>query len=164
MIKTLSSLIILVGGACAAQPFSEWGESGDWVVRVDEASGNGCFMQRSFDSGTMVRIGYVPNEEGAFMSAFNPGWTQIEADDKGSVIFDFGDSRFQGAVVGVIEDDVPGGYAFFNNPEFASEFGRRHSVTIIGEKGGQEELDLAGSSAGLTKLKECQGAQEKPAD
>lgn len=159
MIRGFTAVMALVAGMAMAQPFEDWGESGDWSIKVDKAVGDGCFMQRTYDSGTVISIGYVPDKKGAFFSAFNTAWTQIEDGATGNVIFDFGDSRFQGEAVGKIVDGVPGGYAFFNNPEFASEFGRRLSVKFSGEGGGGEEIDLGGSSAGLRALKACQEAQ-----
>ena len=159
MLKQSGIVLFLIAGGAIAEPALDWGSSGDWDIKVDPAVGHGCYMQRLYESGTRVRIGYVPNEQGAFFSAVNPDWPEVEEGAESSVIFDFGDSRFQGAVVGIVEDGMPGGYAFFNNPEFASEFGRRYSVTIQGEGGGSEDVDLSGSSAGLAALKKCQGEQ-----
>lgn len=152
--------VFVMAGPALTQVASDWGVSGDWLIRVDPGAGDGCFMQRQYESGTMVRIGYVPKDGGAFLSAHNPAWTQIVAGERGSVIFDFGDSRFQGEAFGVNENGVPGGYAFFNNPEFASEFGRRHSVAIQGKNGAEEIIDLSGSMAALGKLKACQAEQD----
>lgn len=159
MTSRFALILAMVAGPAMPQGASEWGASGDWLILVDPAAGNGCLMQRRFESGTTVRIGYVPSDGGAFLSAHNPAWTQIVTGESGSVIFDFGDSRFQGEAVGVNENGIPGGYAFFNNPEFASEFGRRHSVAIQGKNGAEEIIDLSGSMAALGKLKACQAEQ-----
>ncbi|PSL15094.1 hypothetical protein [Shimia abyssi] len=159
MIRIGFAVLMSFAGVAVAQPVSDWGDAGVWAIKVDAGNGNGCFMQRDFESGTVVRLGYVPDKKGAFLLAVNADWEQIEEGQEGSVIFDFGDSRFQGAAVGIVQDGLPGGYAFFNNPEFTSEFARRPNVKIIGGNGGEEQISLSGSSAALGQLDLCQAEQ-----
>ncbi|WP_255431648.1 hypothetical protein [Ruegeria sp. THAF57] len=109
-----------------------------------------------------VEIGAAPNQAGGFFAAYNPVWVQIEDGVTGIVKFDFGDAKFEGEAVGVFKNGVPGGYAFFDNPAFVSEFGKRQSVTIIGESGARVELDLNGSAKAIETVLECQAEQPKP--
>ncbi|WP_270730383.1 hypothetical protein [Shimia sp. Alg240-R146] len=116
-------------------------------------------MEKTFDSGTLVQIGVVPDKDGAFFAAYNALWPKSELDAKSTVLFDFGDSRFQGDVLGDVHDGLPGGYAFFDNPEFAFEFGKRASVVVQGASGRSEDLDLTGSMKGLASVRTCQKEQ-----
>lgn len=150
---------VVLAGSVNAQELASHGTSGDWAVLVNPANGNGCLMERQLDSGTLVQIGYAPDKNGAFFAAYNAEWTTIEVGATGQVLLDFGDSRFQGEVVGATYKDLPGGYAFFNNPEFASEFGRRFDVTIVGESGATEVVDLSGSKVALEAVRACQNEQ-----
>lgn len=159
-LKLVVGLLCLIANSAFANPIEDWGQSGDWVIQVNPSVGNGCFMERSFPSGTLVRIGLVPNRGGAFFSAYNSDWGGIEQGVTKTLLLDFDVSRFQGEVTGVSENGVPGGYAFFNNPEFASEFGRRVSVTITGESGASEEIDLSGSKRAIAGVRECQAKQD----
>ena len=159
MLKLALGCFCLMASSVVAGPAQDWGMSGDWAIKVDSSADNGCFMERGFPSGTIVRVGFVPNREGAFFAAFNQKWFGIKVDETKTVIFDFDVSRFGGEVLGISENGIPGGYAFFNNPEFTSEIGRRLSVTIIGESGDSEEIDLAGSQRAIIALRECQGEQ-----
>jgi hypothetical protein len=52
-----------------------------------------------------------------------------------------------------------GGYAFFDNPEFVTEFAKRQSVIITGSKGPTEEIDLSGSSKAIAAVRACQAEQ-----
>ena len=156
MSKILVLLFCALAGTTLAQGVQDYGVSGDWAIKVNPENGNGCFMQKSFESGTLVQIGFVPDKEGAFFAVYNAEWTNIVAGDTSQLLFDFGDSRFQGAVVGVLLDEVPGGYAFFDNPAFASEFGKRLSVTLHGQSGRTETIDLAGSQRAIAAVKDCQ--------
>ncbi|WP_299354312.1 hypothetical protein [uncultured Shimia sp.] len=156
---SLPFIALMFAGATSAAELSPFGVLGDWEIKVDPSNGNGCLMERKLSSGTRVQIGVVPDKEGAFFAAYNPSWTSIEEGQTGQLLFDFGDSRFQGEVVGVKKDDIPGGYAFFNNPNFVSEFGLRFDVTLKGENGTTETIDLTGSKVALDAVKACQDSQ-----
>lgn len=159
MSKLLIVTFCALAGTVQADSHLNYAVSGGWTIKVNPDNGNGCFMQRSFESGSIIQVGIVPDKDGAFFAAFNPGWTDIVQGDANQLLFDFGDSRFQGEVLGTAMDGVLGGYAFFDNPEFASEFGRRISVTIKGENGGVETFDLSGSKRAIDTVKKCQNAQ-----
>ena len=159
MKKTWIIISVVLAGSVSAQELVPHGTSGVWAVLVNPTNGNGCLMERQLDSGTLVQIGVVPDKNGAFFAAYNASWSTIEVGATGQVLLDFGDSRFQGEVVGATHKDLPGGYAFFNNPEFASEFGRRFDVTIVGESGATEVVDLTGSKAALDAVRSCQDQQ-----
>ena len=157
--RPILALCILIGCATTATA-QDYGQSGDWTIKVNPDNGNGCFMQKAFETGTLIQVGFVPDREGAFFAAYNPDWTTIIEGETSDLLFDFGDSRFMGEVMGAMLDDVPGGYAYFDNPEFASEFGRRQTVTLEGARGHTEAFDLAGSARAITAVKECQTSQE----
>ncbi len=148
-------LSLLLPTAPPAQTHPEFATVGDWTVRTNPTNGNGCYMEKSFDSGTLVQIGVVPDENGAFFAAYNAAFDGVEEGAEGTVLFDFGDSRFQGAVKGAFLNGVPGGYAFFDNPEFAREFGKRTKVLVQGGAGRSEEIDLTGSMKGLRSIQAC---------
>ena len=157
------TLSILIGpafiGPVFAEPHQEVGMSGGWAIKVNPNNGNGCYMQKDFETGTLVQVGVVPNREGAFFAAYNPAWADIREGEVGTLLFDFHDARFQGEVVGSFVEGTPGGYAFFNNPEFVSEFGRRLAVNVTGDGGGSEVIDLSGSSKAIAAVKACQSNQ-----
>ena len=105
--------ILSCGAALAQDGFTSWGNSGDWDIMVDPEVGYGCFMQKSFDDGTVVQVGAVPDRQGGFFAALNAAWTEITDGQEGVLTFDFGDAKFAGDALGVIRNGVPGGYAFF---------------------------------------------------
>lgn len=161
MIRLWLSLSLMFPTVALAQSHSEFASVGDWTVRSNPNNGNGCYMEKSFDSGTLVQIGLVPDQGGAFFAAYNVAFEGVVDGDAGSVLFDFGDSRFQGEALGAHLGGVPGGYAFFDNPEFATEFGKRTSVLVQGGSGNSEELDLSGSMKGLQSIKACRAQFEE---
>ncbi|WP_170785369.1 hypothetical protein [Ruegeria lacuscaerulensis] len=158
----LATLALFCASLLHAAGMERWGDSGDWTILIDPEKGNGCLAWKPFENDMTVEIGAAPNQAGGFFAAFNPAWVQIEDGATGIVRFDFGDAKFEGEAVGVYKNGVPGGYAFFDNPAFVTEFGKRQSVTIIGESGAEVELDLSGSAKAIEAVLACQAEQPEP--
>ncbi|WP_133057643.1 hypothetical protein [Falsiruegeria litorea] len=138
-----------------------WNTSGDWEILIDPEVGNGCFMQRTFQDGTTVQVGAVPDRQGGFFAALNSNWTEITEGQEGVLTFDFGDAKFAGDALGVIRGGIPGGYAFFDNPAFVDEFGKRSAVKVMGKGGQSIELNLKGSQKAVAAVRACQDEQPK---
>ncbi|GAB5439399.1 hypothetical protein [Falsiruegeria mediterranea] len=153
--------VLSCGAALAQDGVSSWGNSGDWDIMVDPDVGHGCFMQKSFDDGTVVQVGAVPDRQGGFFAALNAAWTEITDGQEGVLTFDFGDAKFAGDALGVIRHGVPGGYAFFDNPKFVDEFGKRNAVKVTGKSGQSIEVDLKGSQKAIAAVRACQDEQPK---
>ena len=161
-----------IAGACLALVFAtggqagsdgdpaahiKWGASGDWAILINPDAGNGCYMEKTFEDGTLVQVGILPDRNGGFFAAYNAGWSDIEDGDSGTVRFDFGDALFGGEVVGVLRGDLRGGYAFFNNPAFVEEFGKRNNVKI--SWGGATEINLKGTRRAIGAVLKCDSEQ-----
>ena len=157
------SMAVFAGGSLHAIGMEQWGEAGDWKILIDPDKGNGCLAWKQFESGLIVEIGAAPDQAGGFFAAYNPDWKQIEDGGTGIVKFDFEDARFEGDAVGVVKNGVPGGYAFFDNPEFVTEFGKRNSVVVSGESGAEFEVDLAGTTKAIAAVQSCQAEQPEAA-
>ncbi|MDV7144914.1 hypothetical protein R3X27_19715 [Tropicimonas sp. TH_r6] len=158
----IGSAILLSSSLAFAAGMEPWDEEGDWTILIDAENGNGCLANRQYDTGLIVEIGMDPMLGGAFFAAYNPEWTSIEDGAIGVVNFDFGDDQFAGEVVGIHRNGVPGGYAFFDNPEFATEFVKRTEVTVWGESEQKFLVDLSGSSKAVEAVKACQAEQPEP--
>lgn len=137
----------------------KWGDAGAWAILIDPDVGDGCYMEKIFDDGTLVQVGFVPNRKGGFVAAYNSSWAKIKDGVVGTVQFDFGTSLFGGDYVGVVKADQFGGYAFFNNPEFIKEFGKRNAVAIKGDKGATLDFSLNGTSRAINAVRTCDTEQ-----
>ncbi|SLN59307.1 hypothetical protein ROG8370_02726 [Roseovarius gaetbuli] len=158
---TLSFFIVL-GSSAAASDYQTWGQSGEWEILVNSAMGNGCFARRILEDKTEIQIGTVPNRNGGYFAAYNADWTGIRDSEFGVVEFDFSDAIFAGDAVAHFESEVPGGYAFFDNPAFVKEFAKRNSVTV--SSGGRKliDIDLGGSKKAIDAILACQNKQPAP--
>ncbi|MBE1285549.1 MAG: hypothetical protein GJ676_19710 [Rhodobacteraceae bacterium] len=159
MVFRSATYLVLSAVSVLASDIRPWGEVGSWSIEVDPSVGQGCFAQRQFDDGTLVQIGTVPEQAGGFFAAYNAGWSQIADGQEGLIKFDFGDAKFAGDAVGRHRDDLFGAYAFFDNPEFVSEFAKRNSVKVSGEGGTEIEFSLSGTGKAIEAVLACQAEQ-----
>lgn len=153
-------LTVFLATPLAAQDHAPWGAAGDWSILVDELVGNGCLMQKDFEDGIRVAFGYLPDRKGGFFSALSEDWTDIEPGTSGIVKFITDEAKFAGDVEMIEVDGRYGGWAFFNNPNLATEMAARRSITVIGPKGGTFDVDLSGTSRAIGALEECQSSQK----
>lgn len=150
-------LFSLSASALLAEDLETWGEAGGWAILIDPSSGNGCLMEKTLDDSTRVQIGAVPDRQGGFLAVYNLAWDDIEEGVEGVVRMDFGDALFEGAVEGRVLDGIPGGYAFFDNPNFVDEFAKRDTLLVTGKNSGHSvEVDLTGTTKGLSAVRACQ--------
>ena len=145
----------------AQTPHKKWGDSGAWSILVDPEVGNGCYMENTLEDGTLVQVGILPDRDGGFFAAYNAAWTNIEEGAAGTVQFDFEKSLFGGDYVGATKGGLPGGYAYFNNPEFIKEFGKRNNVSISGNQGKALDFKLTGTMKAINAVRNCDAEQPK---
>lgn len=159
--SVVAGLLLFTSPAFGSE-LEPWGEAGGWDILIDPTTGNGCLMEKTFEDETLVQIGTVPSRQGGFLGVYNPAWGDIEDGTEGVVRIDFGDALFEGAVQGKILNGVPGGYAFFDNPNFVDEFAKRNSLTVTGKKSGHSaEISLKGTTKALAAVRSCQTQQPK---
>lgn len=157
--RPLYAAVLLASFPFATSAAEVWRDLGQWRILVDKRDASKCFASRTVEDGTEIQIGAEPTLDGGYFAVYNAAWTHVEEGMQSEIEFDFGTSRFGGEVVGKIENGVPGGYAFFNNPEFVQDFARKQTVTIKGKSGTEFELDLTGTSRAIRAVLACQDDQ-----
>ncbi|MDK3075871.1 hypothetical protein QO034_22720 [Sedimentitalea sp. JM2-8] len=159
-VKRIGTLALGALLLSATAAFSEdWGQEGDWRIDVDPDAGPGCLMSRTFENGMIVELGYAADRNGGFFAVYSPDWTQLETGESGKVEFHFDDVGFGGDVDLVEKNGLKGGYAFFDNPEFVTEFAKRNKVMVFGPNGGKIDVSLKGTSRAIKAVKACQEKQ-----
>ncbi len=141
-----------------------WTTEGDWDIYVTDTDAADCFAARQFDDGTLVQIGTANAQNGWFFAAYNAGWTHLEMETDGDVAFEFYDVIFAGRAEIRRWNGVPGGYVFFNNPEFLDAFGRQMSLRIGGPEGRGIEISLSGTKRAVTAVENCRDAEVRNQD
>lgn len=137
----------------------EWGQSGAWKILIDTSGGGGCYMENVLEDQTLVQFGIAPDRNGGFFAAYNANWTHLDDGHVGRLLFDFGPSLFGGEYIGTRQHGLPGGYAFFNNPEFVKEFGKRNEVSVTDETGGTLDFKLTGTMKAINAVRNCDAEQ-----
>jgi hypothetical protein len=148
-------LLTLYSNNALAEDFKKWGDAGSWRVFVDASVGNGCLIEKTFEDGSRMRMGHLPEKDGAYLSVVNKSWTHIEEAETVVVHFDLDGVVFGGDVEYLIEGDWRGGYAFFNNPALVDKFARKNLMTITGPSNQPVSYSLTGTTAALSALHEC---------
>ena len=157
--KNILAICVLFSMSELAVADEVWTDLEDWKILINSEDVTRCYATRLFEDGSEVQIGTEPALDGGYFAIYNSAWTHIEDGMVGQVEFDFERSRFGGEAIGRIENGVPGGYAFFNNPAFVQEFARRQTVNIKGSNGTEFELDLTGTSRAIRAILACQDDQ-----
>ena len=138
-----------------AEDLKKWGDAGAWQVFVDAAVGNGCLIEKTFEDGSRMRMGDLPEKNGNFLSVVNKAWTQIDEVETVVVHFDLDGVVFGGDVEYIIDGDWRGGFAFFNNPALFEEFAKKNTMTITGPSNQPVSYSLKGTGKALKALDEC---------
>lgn len=153
--------VFLLAGHAFAQPFETWGTSGDWSIKVDTSVGNGCFIERQTPEDLKIRLGYLPDRVGAFISASSVEWSDLEVGSAQTVTMFLDDAVFAGETELFQDGDAYGGLSFFNNPDFLKEFAKKRSMTIVDPNGDKARFDLTGTANALKSLDKCQTQQSR---
>lgn len=161
MLKYMIFALSVVASTGNADEVEPWSTVGAWSVFVATPAADGCFTETELDGGTLVQLGSVSTLGGGFFAAYNAQWSDVEVGGTGTLKFDFGDALFAGDVVGKTSGGLPGGYAYFDNPNFVTEFAKRLSVTITGPKGKTVEISLKGSKKAIDAVLACEAEQSK---
>lgn len=144
------------------QPVSQyvlWGENGKWTIFVNTAVGNGCFIERLTEDETQIRLGYLPERLGGFISVANPDWSELKAGVTQDIALFFDGSTFAGETEFFEEGDYFGGFSFFNNPNFLTDFAKHKNLMIVGPEGDKTVVDLTGTSRAIIAMNGCQETQ-----
>ena len=88
-------------------------------------------------------------------------WQEADPNKTGLVEFHFDAVGFGGEAVNKSKGGLSGGYAFFNNPEFLSEFAGRETVRVVGPEGESFEVSLKGTSLAIKAVRACQAEQDE---
>ena len=147
--RCLTLIQVLLMAPLAVSAEEVWQTVGDWSIMVSTNNSSRCFASRTLDDGSEVQMGTEPTLDGGYFAIYNAEWTHIEDGQSGTVEFDFGTSRFGGEMMGKVQNGMPGGYAFFNNPAFVQAIARSQTAKITGSQGNVFELDLTGTAKAI---------------
>ncbi len=136
-----------------------WGQSGDWTIFVDTPANGGCYMQRGFDNGSIIRLGLKTISHEGYFVVLNPNWVNIATGEVDDVFFDFGNEVFGGEAVGLVEGEYRGNIAQFNNPDLVTEIANGLTVVVSGSAGLGFEFTLRGTKLGIAETDRCRVAQ-----
>jgi hypothetical protein len=137
-----------------------WSNANGWKIEVDHTLGDGCFIITTYDEGTVLRIGVSPQDGKNYVLLANEAWQSLKVGSEYPLQFKFGNEEpWDAPATAILLQKATLLRFYFSSDDFWKEFGSAATLAIT--RGGKKvaTLDLEGSLAALSKLSECQAAQ-----
>jgi hypothetical protein len=149
--------LVLGAPAIAANADLEpWGEAGLWVILQDPEFGNGCLIQRAFEDGSNIRIGFDATDNQVYVSAFDPAWAGFGAGETHKVGYTLGNDTVQADAVGIALGDLPGIRMFFSDKATLTEIVGHPDMVLSSSGARVMSIDLDGSQEALKQAEICE--------
>ena len=148
---------LLVPMSAFASDAVRWGKVSGWDILVDTTLGNGCFIFTIYDGGTALRLGFDPDEGGAYLMIGNGKWASIEdGKDYDIEIRMDRDSPWRATATGVDFDGLPLLMASTDEPNFVIDFMKKNTLQVRYQNQTIATLSLKGTYAAVAEMLKCQ--------
>jgi hypothetical protein len=158
----LHNQIDIVAPKAATVPF---GGAGQWLVRIDQAGGFGCFMAAQYDNDLGIRFQFNPADNSNVIYVGSSNWGSLRAGERKAMSLSFdGHNTWSGSAQGI---DLMGlhwlmlkgsGRAIFDEMKEARWF----ALKIDGLELGAYDAGEIGRA--VEALKQCQAIADKAVD
>lgn len=153
------ALIGLLVGATptwAAAP-GKWGKVAGWDILIDQTLGNGCFIFNVFEDGTVLRLGFNPSKDNAYVMVGNLNWKSIEKGKEYDITFRMGRTQsWKVTATGIYLDEVPLLAAVTDNFKFLLDIAKKRSIAVMYQGNRIANLSLKGTFAAISEMVRCQ--------
>ncbi len=163
--RTLLGAILLSAPHAQAQESATWEEDvRGWFIGVDTSVGNGCFMVTDYEDGTVLRVGFHPDDGDLNFFVGNEAWQSLEDGKLCPLSVEFGNKgAWNGDAEGVRLGDLPMlrldvSFEGDDADTFIEEFMRMTVVDIRYQDNELAALKLTGTFAAMQETIDCQTA------
>jgi len=126
-----------------------------WRIAANETR-KGCLAFASYQSGTVIEVGFDRRRDSAFMLYANRDWTFIEQGARYDITLTFdGRKRWNGTVVGVRAGEFPGLALETIKTQFILDFANYSSVRVDLRGRRLDGFDLSGTRAAVVAVLSC---------
>jgi hypothetical protein len=156
-------LAFILTSAARASDTIPWTPSNvrGWDILVDRTLKNGCFITTTFESGTVLRLGFNRNEHTAYIMVGNPEWKSIEPKKDYDLEIKFDrEVPWEVTATAIIMGDVTALWAQTQKVDFLDEFVRKQGMRISYRNNEIAALSLRGTSAAVSEMVTCQNAMD----
>ena len=159
-----ATLVACASSSAFAQDTEKWGEVGVWPVMVDRTLGDGCFTFRSYDTGTILRMGFNRLNDKVYIVVANQAWSSsLETGKEYDLRLSLGDTPpWSGAGTA---SDFNGAIAMwlnFSSTDVVFDFVRVQVLEVKYRSETLEYLDLTGGVDAFSEVVRCQEAMSGP--
>jgi hypothetical protein len=149
----------IVTEAARSEDTTLWKHVDSWQVRVDTTLNYGCFIMAEYEQGSVLRIGFDPSSDGAYLLITNERWRSIEQGKEYTLVLQFDDKDpWEASAQGFKFENSPYPFLYtpFSEAGFFKEFMRSHELTIEYRRERIASLSLRGSFAATREMVNCQ--------
>ncbi len=126
-----------------------------WRVAANEIR-RGCLAAASYQSGTVIEVGFDRRSDSAFMLYANRDWTFLEAGERYEIALTFdGSKRWKGTALGVRAGTLPGLALEKIKSEFVIDFANYSTVRIDFRGRRLDGFNLSGTRAAVSAVLSC---------
>lgn len=162
LLLAVVGLLAVAGVASAEEGRSNiWKRINAWTVGSDQSMGGSCYAATSYDTGTILRIGFYPKGSAnmAFLSIGDADWKSIEAQREYEVSLQLdGGRRWPAVAFGMDFTDTKILVVNFSNADFFTEFVRKNTLALVFEGRAIASLSLRDSMKAVSEMFKCQEA------
>ena len=154
LVRTTATAMVLV---CLSSYGLAQDAAGTWSVTVDPKLGRGCFASRTYESGTVFRIGLNRLSNRGYVAIASPAWSALQRGQTYEVKLVFGSAppRDRRATA-VSIDGTMTLWMGFVDADLIVEFMEASTVQIWSNKQLLNELGLQGSYGAFLEVVRCQ--------
>ncbi|MEZ5829948.1 MAG: hypothetical protein R3D05_02065 [Dongiaceae bacterium] len=148
--------------ACTSMPafaddLLKWAEVGAWPVIVDRTLGNGCFTYMTYDTGTMLRVGFTRLTSQGYMLIANNAWSSVEIGRRYDVTLKFGKAPpWNDEATAINLNGTISLWMSFSNVDVIVDFMQEEDVAIWYNGRRVDSVSLNGGYAAFSEVLRCQ--------
>ena len=130
---------LAAGDSCA-------GKVAGWDILIDPTLGNGCFIYTVYDGGTVLRLGFSPDDDEAYLMVGNTKWGSIEHGKDYDIELKMDrDAPWYATATGFDFDGLPMLMAETDDLDFLVDFMKKNSLQVTYKKQVVASLSLKGN-------------------
>jgi hypothetical protein len=146
----------------AATDSLRWGKVSGWDILIDTSLGNGCFIYTVYDGGTVLRLGFSPDDDEAYLMVGNMKWGSIEHGKDYDIELRMDrDAPWYATAMGFDFDGLPMLMAETDDSNFLVDFMKKNSLQVTYKKQIVATLSLKGTFAAISEMLNCQTQVDK---
>ena len=158
----IAMILVCLSGGAIAQDVRGQSAIGAWFVAADPRLGDGCFANRTYESGMNFRIGLNRLTNRGYIAVGSPAWSSLTRGQAYPLRLIFGSARPRNArATAVYIDGTMTLWMGFVDADVFVEFMDSSTLQVWSRKQLLTELALRGSRDAFLEVVRCQSGRQR---